>query len=87
MVMEVHREPEFEGPLGRELGHARALRAERHVQEPDGPRVPSWLPQLGVRSRGGKTRNVALGLGLAALSLPRGRRTKEHYGGWDRFIV
>jgi hypothetical protein len=28
-----------------------------------------------------------LGLGLAALSLPRGRRTNEHYGGWDRFIV
>jgi hypothetical protein len=33
------------------------------------------------------TVHVALGLGLAALSLPRGRRTKEHYGGWDRFIV
>jgi hypothetical protein len=33
------------------------------------------------------TVHVALGLGLAALSLPRGRRTNEHYGGWDRFIV
>jgi hypothetical protein len=32
------------------------------------------------------TIHVALGLGLAAFSL-RGRRTKEHYGGWDRFIV
>src|SRR5215212_9945586 len=26
MVVEVHREPEFEEPLGKELGHARVLR-------------------------------------------------------------
>ena len=24
---------------------------------------------------------------LIALSLPRGRRSKEHYAGWDRFVL
>ncbi|NRP75908.1 dTDP-4-dehydro-6-deoxyglucose reductase [Ensifer psoraleae] len=31
--------------------------------------------------------DVAIGLALIALSLPRGTRSKEHYGGWDRAIV
>jgi hypothetical protein len=31
--------------------------------------------------------NALLGLGLVALSLPRGTRSEEHYGGWDRYIV
>ena len=35
MVVEVHREPEFEEPLGRELGHARVLRASALVGVPD----------------------------------------------------
>jgi len=35
---------------------------------------------------------VTLGAGLAgfaliAFSLPRGRRSQEHYGGWDRYVV
>lgn len=30
---------------------------------------------------------VAAGLVLIGLSLPRGRRSQEHYGGWDRAIV
>jgi hypothetical protein len=30
---------------------------------------------------------VAAGLLLIGLSLPRGERSKEHYGGWDRIIV
>ena len=30
---------------------------------------------------------VAAGLALIALSVPRGRRSREHYGGWDRMIV
>jgi nucleoside-diphosphate-sugar epimerase/uncharacterized membrane protein len=30
---------------------------------------------------------VAAGLLLIGLSLPRGTRSKEHYGGWDRVIV
>ena len=35
MVVEVHREPEFEEPLGRELGHARVLRTSVLVSVPD----------------------------------------------------
>ena len=31
--------------------------------------------------------SVALGLALIGLSLPRGRRSKEHYAGWDRFVI
>jgi nucleoside-diphosphate-sugar epimerase len=31
--------------------------------------------------------SVIAGLALVALSLPRGRRSGEHYGGWDRFVV
>lgn len=30
---------------------------------------------------------IIAGLGLAALSLPRGERSAEHYGSWDRLIV
>ena len=31
--------------------------------------------------------DVVAGLGLIGLSLPRGKRSDEHYGGWDRLIV
>jgi hypothetical protein len=31
--------------------------------------------------------NVAIGLALIGVSLPRGTRSNEHYGGWDRAIV
>lgn len=31
--------------------------------------------------------SVFLGVALIALSLPRGRRTDEHYASWDRFII
>ena len=30
---------------------------------------------------------MMLGGALILLSLPRGRRSDEHYGSWDRFIV
>lgn len=30
---------------------------------------------------------VLTGLAVMALSLPRGRRSAEHYGSWDRFVV
>jgi Vitamin K epoxide reductase family len=30
---------------------------------------------------------VAAGIALIALSLPRGRRSTEHYGSWDRYIA
>lgn len=31
--------------------------------------------------------SVALGVALIALSLPRGRRSREHYASWDKYIV
>jgi SPW repeat len=31
--------------------------------------------------------DVVIGLALMGLSLPRGTRSDEHYGGWDRAIV
>ena len=31
--------------------------------------------------------SIAIGAALVALSLPRGRRSEEHYAGWDRLIV
>lgn len=31
--------------------------------------------------------DVAIGLALIGLGLPRGKRSDEHYGGWDRAIV
>jgi hypothetical protein len=30
---------------------------------------------------------VIAGLALIALSLPRGKRSPEHYGGWDRYVL
>jgi uncharacterized membrane protein len=31
--------------------------------------------------------SIVVGLALIGLSLPRGRRSKEHYAGWDRFVI
>jgi hypothetical protein len=36
---------------------------------------------------GGTIGDVLVGLALVGLSLPRGKRSTEHYGGWDRLIV
>ena len=30
---------------------------------------------------------VGAGLALIGLTLPRGRRSEEHYAGWDRFVI
>ncbi|HKG73133.1 MAG TPA: SPW repeat protein, partial [Aestuariivirgaceae bacterium] len=35
----------------------------------------------------GTIADVVVGLALIGLSLPRGTRSSEHYGGWDRAIV
>ena len=45
-----------------------------------------WLLS-GVPSSVAALHGVAAGVALLALSLPRGRRSKEHYGGWDRFVM
>ena len=31
--------------------------------------------------------DVVAGLVVVGLSLPRGRRSKEHYGSWDQYVV
>ena len=35
----------------------------------------------------GDVAGMAAGVALIGLSLPRGRRSQEHYGSWDRLIV
>jgi len=45
-----------------------------------------WLLS-GVPSGLATVNSVIVGLALVGLSLPRGRRSAEHYGGWDRFVV
>jgi nucleoside-diphosphate-sugar epimerase/uncharacterized membrane protein len=42
---------------------------------------------LGGGTAAGMTADLAIGLILIGLSLPRGTRSDEHYGGWDRAIV
>ena len=44
-----------------------------------------WL--LGGGTLAGSLIGVSSGLALLALSLPRGKRSSEHYGTWDRYIV
>jgi hypothetical protein len=45
-----------------------------------------WLLS-GVPSALATANSVMAGVALMALGLPRGRRSDEHYGGWDRFVV
>ncbi|RVG88223.1 NAD-dependent epimerase/dehydratase family protein [Sinorhizobium meliloti] len=51
----------------------------------------AWVAASPFLLAGGSTvatfANLAIGLALIALSLPRGTRSEEHYGGWDRAIV
>ncbi|MEQ9637822.1 MAG: NAD-dependent epimerase/dehydratase family protein [Devosia marina] len=47
--------------------------------------VAPFLLQGGTTA--GSTVSIVAGLALMALALPRGRRSTEHYGNWDRFIV
>jgi nucleoside-diphosphate-sugar epimerase len=47
--------------------------------------VPPWL--LSGGSTVAAFAEVVMGIALIALSLPRGRRSTEHYGSWDRYIA
>jgi hypothetical protein len=47
--------------------------------------VAPWL--LGGGGTIASVAGVGAGLALIGLSLPRGRRSGEHYGGWDRYVV
>ena len=51
----------------------------------------AWVAASPFLLDGGSTvatvANVGVGLALVGLGLPRGKRSDEHYGGWDRAIV
>jgi hypothetical protein len=51
----------------------------------------AWVAVSPFVLAGGETpamvADVAIGLALIVLSLPRGTRSDQHYGGWDRAIV
>ena len=47
--------------------------------------VAPWI--LVGENLGAAFSSVLTGLALIALSLPRGKRSKEHYGSWDRYVV
>lgn len=47
--------------------------------------VAPWL--LSGESAVAAIHSVLIGLALVALSLPRGRISREHYGSWDRYVV
>ena len=44
-----------------------------------------WL--LVGENLGAAVAGVVTGIALIGLSLPRGKRSVEHYGGWDRYVV
>ena len=50
-----------------------------------------WVAASPFLLEGGNTAAVAAdvmaGLALAVLSLPRGTRSQEHYGGWDSYLI
>lgn len=47
--------------------------------------VAPWI--LSGGQIGGEISTTLIGIVLIGLSLPRGRRSNEHYGQWDRYIV
>jgi hypothetical protein len=47
--------------------------------------APSWL--LVDRTAGAAWNDVISGFIVISLSLPRGRRSAEHYGAWDRYVL
>ena len=69
------------------IATAEVVRALRFINVAFG----AWLVGAPWLLEGGGTTaaaaSVILGLGLIALSLPRGKRSDEHYASWDRFIV
>ncbi len=69
------------------IATAEVARALRFVNLP----LAAWLavsPFLDPQSSAAATvASFAIAVLVAALSLPRGRRSQEHYAGWDRFVL
>ena len=67
---------------------AEPARALRYLNVPMGLWIAASPFLLSGAPAGSAIANdLVLGLAVAALSLPRGRRSHHHYGGWDAYIV
>jgi nucleoside-diphosphate-sugar epimerase/uncharacterized membrane protein len=66
---------------------AEIARAVRFLNVPVGLWIAVSPFVLDGGTAAGTLATCAIGLGIAALSLPRGRRSEETYGAWDRAIV
>ena len=68
------------------IATAEVARALRFLNLP----LAAWLaasPFLAAQSTASATLvSLAIAALVAVLSLPRGRRSQEHYAGWDRFV-
>nr|WP_244470776.1 SPW repeat protein [Microvirga massiliensis] len=84
LLQQPHRGLPCDHRLGVCLG--RDCRVVRRLHVPLG----LWIAASPFLLDGGTTMalvaDVVVGWALAALSLPRGTRSREHYGGWDRYI-
>ena len=47
--------------------------------------APPFLPEGGTALA--ETASVLIGIALLVLSLPRGKRSREHYAGWDKYVL
>jgi uncharacterized membrane protein len=66
---------------------AEIARPARFLNVPLGAWVAASPFVLSGATLAGTVGAVIVGLALIGISLPRGRRSEEHYGGWDRLIV
>lgn len=66
---------------------AEVARAVRFLNAPLGLWIAASPFMLAGGTTGSMIADVALGLAIAALSLPRGKRSQETYGAWDHAIV
>lgn len=69
------------------IATAEVARATRFLNVLIGAWVAASSLFLTGESSAGQVATVILGVTLMGLSLPRGRRSAEHYAGWDRFVV
>lgn len=69
------------------IATAEVARAVRFLNVPLGGwlLLAPWL--LEGASPAGRGASMVLGLAIIGLSLPRGRRSHEHYASWDRFVI
>ena len=69
------------------IATAEVARALRFINAAFGAWLVAAPFMLAGASAAGTVASVGVGLLLIGLSLPRGKRSGEHYAGWDRFVV